>query len=275
MSQQTETDCNVELAVSRSNLRRPVIGITAGSEVANYSDWTKQVALVPFKYVTAIQRAGGRAVLLTPDEDSIHNPEHVLSLVDGLVISGGVGDIDPAHYGEDQHPATNPVGGLRDSFELSLVKATERLDMPTLGVCRGMQIINVAHGGTLEQHLPDAVGHQDHRPKPGSYNEHEVKLECGSLAEKGVGAEQASVMSSHHQGVAELGDDLEATGWSMLDEMVEAIEHPERSFMLGVQWHPEEDESSEVIASLVERTVDHLSRTVSVVRRQSVVAREQ
>ena len=124
--------------------------------------------------------------------------------------------------------------------------------MPVLGICRGMQLLNVAHGGTLEQHLPHRLGSDRHRAKPGSYSRHDVRLEQGSLAARAVGAETTTVMSHHHQGVERLGESLVATGWSVPDDVVEAIERPEEGFVLGVLWHPEEDERSQVVGALVE-----------------------
>jgi putative glutamine amidotransferase len=125
--------------------------------------------------------------------------------------------------------------------------------MPLLGICRGMQILNVACGGTLDQHLPERLGHERHRPVPGRWAEHEVRLEPGSLAARSAGSERLVIKSHHHQGVGELGDGLEATGWDMDDEVIEAIELPDGGFTLGVLWHPEEDPDDGVIPAFIER----------------------
>ena len=149
--------------------------------------------------------------------------------------------------------------------------------MPVLGICRGMQLINVAFGGTLSQHLPEELGHEEHRRTPGSFegSEHDVRLTAGSLAARAAGEELHSTKSHHHQGVATLGDGLEVTGHSTIDDLPEAIEAPGRRFVLGVQWHPEADEQSRVVAAIVEQARDYrnargssypAARTASVTR---------
>ena len=209
--------------------------------------------MVPIHYCEAVQRAGGRAVLLVPDPADAADPEGILDLVDGVLITGAAGDVDPSRYGAERHPETHPVTPLRDEFELALVHAAEARDRPLLGICRGMEVLNVAHGGTLEQHLPDAVGHDAHARTPGEFVRHPVRLEPGSLAARAVGAERTEVHGFHHQGVREVGEGLRPTAWADLqDGIVEGIERPDRAFALGVLWHPEEDESSRVIAALVE-----------------------
>jgi putative glutamine amidotransferase len=230
----------------------PIIGITAGLETAKYGGAMVRGAFISNRYLDAVQRAGGRAVILTPDEYGVVHPEVVLESVDAVMVSGGACDVDPVQYGQEKHPATNPGEAIRDRFEIALARAAVEHDVPLLGVCRGMQILNVAYGGNLHQHIPDVVGHDEHQVA-GIFTDHEVRLQPGSLAESGVGSDETTVKSSHHQGVNELGDGLQATGWSIGDEMVEAIEDPERAFVLGVQWHPEEDPESLVIGSLVEQ----------------------
>jgi putative glutamine amidotransferase len=176
----------------------------------------------------------------------------VLDLIDALIVSGGAGDVDPRLYGEEPHARTKPVEPVRDRYELALVRAAAQRELPVLGICRGMQMINVAYGGKLEQHLPDAVGHEDHARTPGEFSEHEVRLEPGSLAARAAGDELVSVKSFHHQGIRELGGGLAASGHATIDDTVEAIEDPEHSFVLGVLWHPEEDERSRLIGALVD-----------------------
>lgn len=232
--------------------RPPIIGITAGLETAKYGGAMVRGAFISNRYLEAVQQAGGRVVILTPDEYGVQHPEQVLETVDAVMVSGGACDVDPAQYGQEKHPATKPGESIRDRFEIALARAATENDVPILGVCRGMQILNVSYGGNLHQHIPDVVGHDDHQIA-GIFTDHEVKLQPGSLAESGVGSEKTNVKSSHHQGVADLGDGLVATGWSLEDEMVEAIEDPERTFVLGVQWHPEEDPASLVIESLVKQ----------------------
>ena len=234
-------------------MSRPTIGITASLETVTSGPWIEPSAVVPIHYCEAVQRAGGRAVLLVPDPADAAEPDEILDLVDGVLITGAAGDVDPSRYGAERHPETHPVTPLRDEFELALVHAAEARDTPLLGICRGMEVLNVAHGGTLEQHLPDVVGHEDHAGTPGEFVRHPVRLEPGSLAARAVGAERTEVHGFHHQGVREVGEGLRATAWSDLEDgIVEGIERPDRAFALGVLWHPEEDETSRVIGALVE-----------------------
>jgi putative glutamine amidotransferase len=175
----------------------------------------------------------------------------VLDLLDGLVLAGGA-DVDAATYGAAAHAETNRTRPERDRFELAVGHRALERDMPVLGICRGMQMLNVATGGTLDQHLPDSIGHNGHCHTPGAFGDHAVQLEPGSLAARAVGAEHAEVKSHHHQGVAELGEGLAVTGRAADDDLIEAIELPDRRFALGVLWHPEEAERDNVIAALVE-----------------------
>jgi putative glutamine amidotransferase len=230
---------------------RPTIGVTAATENVSYGAWSEIPAVVsPASYVQAVQRAGGRAMLLLPDPQDVQDPDAVLDLIDALVVTGGAGDVDPALYDQEPHPETGPVQEERDAYELALVRAAIGRRMPVLGICRGMQILNVAYGGGIEQHLPDVVGHQDHRHTPGTFADHEVDLETGSLAARAAGAERTLVKSHHHQGIREVGYGLVVTGRSE-DDMVEALEDPSCPFVLGVLWHPEEDEKSQLIKALV------------------------
>ncbi len=231
---------------------RPTVGITAATETINYGAWTNVPAFMsPANYVRAVQRAGGRPVLLIPDEEDTENPSEVLDLVDAVIITGGAGDLDPELYGQEPHPQTGPIQKERDAYELALVRAAVERETATLGICRGMQVLNVAYGGSVEQHLPDVVGHEEHRPLPGVFVDHEVRLESGSLAARTAGSEVADVRSHHHQGIREVGDGLSVTGRATKDDTVEAVEDPNHPFVLGVLWHPEEDEKSRIIKALV------------------------
>jgi len=233
-------------------VRRPTVGITAATEQVSYGPWKEVPALMsPERYVRAVQRAGGRALLLPPDPEDARDPGEVLDLIDALLLTGGAGDLDPDLYGQERHPETGPVHEERDAYELALARAVLEREVPTLGVCRGMQVLNLAYGGTVEQHVPDAVGHEEHRHTPGTFADHEVRLEPGSLAARAAGTELTAVKSHHHQGVREIGDGLRVTGWSTTDDLVEALEDPSHPFVLGVLWHPEEDEKSQLIKALV------------------------
>jgi putative glutamine amidotransferase len=231
---------------------RPTIGVTAATERVSYGVWEEIPAVIsPASYVQAVQRAGGRALLLPPDPGDAEDPNSVLELLDALVVTGGAGDLDPTLYGDERHPETGPVQEERDAYELALVRGALGREMPLLGICRGMQILNVAYGGTIEQHLPDVLGHEEHRHTPGTFADHEVRLEPNSLAARAAGAERTPVKSHHHQGIKDVGDGLVVTGWAVEDEAVEAIEDSSCPFVLGVLWHPEEDEKSQPIKALV------------------------
>ncbi len=212
-----------------------------------------QAALLPFNYIEAVQRAGAMALLLPPDPLLAEDPEQALERIDGLILAGGA-DIDPASYGRERHPETVHTVPARDAFEIAMTRAAIERDMPLLGICRGMQLINVALGGTLVQHVPERFGHQEHRRVVGSFDgaDHDVALEEGSLAARSAGQVVHPTKSHHHQGVDELGDGLVVSGSSDYDELPEAIELPGRRFVLGVQWHPEADPTSSVIAALVD-----------------------
>src|SRR5215218_8217558 len=193
-------------------MRRPNIGITAATENVSYGVWSEVPAFMsPASYVRAVQRAGGRPVLLLPDPEDAENPDGVLDMIDALIVTGGAGDVDPALYGQEPHPETGLVQEERDAYELALVRAAIERRMPVLGICRGMQILNVAYGGGIEQHLPDVVGHEDHRHTPGTFADHDVDLEAGSLAARATGGERTQVKSHHHQGIGKVGDGLVVT----------------------------------------------------------------
>lgn len=233
-------------------MTRPVIGLCVALERARWSVWDQQAFLLPRSYVDAVQRAGGLALMLPPDERAIDDPDELLDLLDGLILAGGA-DIDPGSYGSQAHPETHGTVPERDTFEIALTRRAFERDLPLLGICRGMQLMNVARGGTLLQHLPESHGHGEHRRNPGSFDgsDHDVRLLEGSLAAKAAGETQHVTKSHHHQAVDRLGEGLEVTGWSTLDELPEAIEVPGSRFALGVQWHPEADETSRLIEALV------------------------
>jgi putative glutamine amidotransferase len=232
---------------------RPVIGICGALEKARWGVWDQEAVLVPLDYVRAVQRAGGLAVIIPPDPEFDHVPAQVLEGLDGLILAGGA-DIDPEVYGAVPHAATIGTCPARDRAEIALTNAALERDLPVLGICRGMQLLNVARGGTLIQHLPESHGHDGHRPNPGSFDgsEHDVRLEEGTLAAHVAGELVHITKQHHHQAVDELGDGLVITGWSVLDELPEAVELPGGTFVLGVQWHPEVDPDSPVIRRFVE-----------------------
>jgi len=231
---------------------RPVIGLCTALERARWSVWDQEAFLLPRSYIGAVQRAGGVAVMLPPDPRAIDEPDALLDLLDGLILAGGA-DIDPDSYGSERHAETGGTVPERDTFEIALARRAFERDLPVLGVCRGMQLMNVARGGTLLQHLPESHGHHEHRRNPGSFDgaDHDVRLREGSLAARAAGETNHGTKSHHHQGIDRLGEGFEVTGWSTLDELPEAIELPDSRFALGVQWHPEADETSRLIEALV------------------------
>ena len=234
-------------------MERPVIGIPAYVVRARWGVREDVTHMLPRSYADAIQRAGGAALVLPPDPVWVTHPDAVLDLLDGLMLAGG-NDVDPGAYGAEAHAETDGPVPERDTFEIALARRAIERDMPFLGICRGMQVLNVALGGTLHQHLPEVVGHGEHRRVLGSFegSDHHVRLEAGSLAARAAAEEIHGTLSHHHQGVDELGQGLVVTGRSDLDDVPEAIERPDRRFALGVQWHPEADEHSRLIAALVE-----------------------
>lgn len=235
--------------------RRPVIGIAGTRETVSFGIWTLESDFTQAGYADAIQEAGGRAVLLPLDPRDVEHPEEVLRGLDGLIIPGG-NDVHPSQYGAAPHPALGPTIDLLDEVQLALTRAAIAADLPLLGVCRGMQVLNVAAGGTLHQHLPEILdGSEEHRRVPGSLgpeNEHDVHLVPGSIAAEAAGGEVTTTRSHHHQAVDRLGDGFIVTGRDPGDGLIEAIESPTLRFCLGVQWHPEADPDSSVIAALVD-----------------------
>jgi putative glutamine amidotransferase len=229
---------------------QPVIGLCAVRERARWSFWDQTAQLVADSYVSAVQRTGAVALILPVDARA---PLVLLDKIDALMVIGGA-DLDPASYGAERDPLTESIYPERDAFELALLRGAIERGMPVLGICRGMQALNVALGGTLVQHIPDADGAGPHRRIVGTFdgNEQTVTLDPGSLAAQAVGEESHVGRCHHHQAVDELGEGLVITGRTEDDGMVEAIEMNNGSWVLGVQWHPEADERSRLFAALTE-----------------------
>jgi putative glutamine amidotransferase len=224
---------------------RPLIGITSYEEPVAWGAWNVEAVLVPSAYVHAVERAGGRPLVVPPADEGL---EELLGALDGLVFSGG-GDVDPGAYGAEAHDEVRGVNAKRDEAELELLREALQRDMPVLAVCRGSQVLNVALGGDLVQHLPEIVGHDRHLHTPGEFGDHEVRVGRETLV-GGILGDQAPVKSHHHQAFGRLGAGLREAAWAD-DGTIEAIEDPSRRFALGVLWHPEEGEDLALFAALV------------------------
>jgi putative glutamine amidotransferase len=232
---------------------RPVIGLTTYSEPARMLVWEREFAMLHASYLAATERAGGIAVLLpaqgTGTAEVAARAEEVLNRVDGLVLTGGA-DVDPARYGQVREERTSQPRAARDEWEIALATAALRRGVPVLAVCRGLQILNVALGGSLHQHLPDVTGHDVHQPAPGTFGAVEVSTEPGTRTAELIGP-RVHVRCHHHQAVARLAPGLTVTGRAD-DGTVEAVEVAGQAFALGVQWHPEEDgEDGRLFTALV------------------------
>jgi putative glutamine amidotransferase len=223
---------------------RAVIGLTTYRETARWGPWHSTAVLAPATYVDAIDRAGGRAVLIPPGDDT------VLDVVDGLVFAGG-SDIDPSLYGQTPHPETDQARSLRDAGEAALLSRALERDVPTLCICRGAQLLNVVRGGDLVQHLPDITGDRLHKEEPGVYSAHEVAIKPDSLLGSILGP-AVEVQSHHHQAPARIGDRLEEVAWAP-DGIVEGIEDEALRFCVGVVWHPEERGDLRLFEALIDR----------------------
>jgi gamma-glutamyl-gamma-aminobutyrate hydrolase PuuD len=225
---------------------KPLIGITTYEQPARWGVWDLPAALIPAAYVDAVMAAGGRPLLVPPSDEGV---EETLAALDGIVFSGGA-DVEPSIYGADPHPETDEPQRRRDAGELALLSAALERDMPVLAICRGFQLLNVVRGGDLVQHLPDEVGHEDHKQVPGEFAVHPVEVKEGSRLAAIVG-ERQDVTSHHHQALGRLGDGLVESAWAA-DGTLEGVEDPEKRFAVGVQWHPEASEDQTLFEAIVE-----------------------
>ena len=227
-------------------MSRPVVGITTYVTDARWGYWNLEAALIPSDYVNAVEQAGGRPLLVPP---ALEGVEETLDALDAVVFTGG-SDLDPELYGEDAHPETFGIQRLRDEAELALLGAALERDMPVLGICRGIQVLNVAMGGDLHQHVPELVGHEGHKhDPPGEFLTHDVAIEPDTRLAEMLG-ERTTVMSHHHQGVRALAPGLVETARAD-DGLVEAVEAPEKRFAVGVLWHPEAGRDARLFEGLV------------------------
>jgi putative glutamine amidotransferase len=233
---------------------RPLVGITTYVTPARWGSWEQEAALIPAQYVQAVERAGGRPLLVPPSAEGI---EETLDALDALIFSGG-SDLSPETYGQEPHPETYGVVPERDVAEFALLTAALERDLPVLAICRGSQVLNVALGGDLLQHLPEVVGDEKHKHTPGAYADHDVSIEPGTRIGRLLG-EHAPVKSHHHQGFGRLGSGLVETARAE-DGTIEAVEDPSRQFTLGVLWHPEAGEDLKLFEELVNEAREYRAR---------------
>ena len=226
-----------------------MVGICAAHECARWSFWDQPAHLVADSYVRAVQAAGGIAVLLTVDTGA---ESRLLQLVDALLLIGGA-DVDPAAYGAEREQATEATYPERDAFEIAILKGALERELPVLGICRGMQILNVALGGTLRQDLAAPEGGNIHRRRLGSFDETEnhIALEEGSLVARSAREAVHVACCHHHQAIDALGEGLVVSGRAVEDGLPEAIEASDGRWVLGVQWHPEAEPGSAIVAAFV------------------------
>ena len=214
-----------------------MIGLTTYLDQAQMGVWDVRASVLPAAYFQGVIAAAGAAVLLPPQPVDPEIAERVLDGLDGLLITGGK-DVDPAAYGQQPHTATDPPARLRDAWEFTLLDAALRRRLPVLGICRGAQVLNVAHGGTLHQHLPDVIGHGGHRAGNAVFSRLPVRTVPGTRLATLLG-ESVDAQCYHHQAIADVGRGLIVSAWDA-DGVIEALELPGQAFVLAVQWHPEE-----------------------------------
>ncbi len=235
---------------------RVKVGIVVGVERGDFGMWKNiPTAMLPTTYIEAVRRAGGTALLFPADGDITENPDQLLDFVDAVILAGGR-DIGPAVYGNSAHTVTAAPDTARDLAELAVARRALQLDIPILGICRGMQILNVAFGGTLDQHLPDSLAHDEHAAHDGVFGKHEVTLVPDTVAARAHQSDTATVYSAHHQGVGRLGTGLRVSAHSVPDGVIEAIESPEHAFALGVLWHPEQDPLTPLFRAFLDQIDD-------------------
>jgi putative glutamine amidotransferase len=245
-------------ALTSAFVSKPVIGVSAYAEQARWAAWDMPSSVVPQRYLDKILSAGGTPVVLP----AVPGIAGVLLRLDGLMIIGG-GDLDPARYDAVPHPACGRINVARDDAEMALLSEALRLRLPILGICRGVQLLNVALGGTLHQHVPDVVGHDGHAGGRGVFSRHEVYVRSGSGLAAILGRTTLEVPSLHHQAIDRLGTGLSACAWSD-DGLIEAAELHDHPFTIGVQWHPEADEDVALFGGLVAAAAQGAPASVSV-----------
>jgi putative glutamine amidotransferase len=243
---------------------RPVLGLSTYLQQAQTGIWDVRASYLPAIYFEGVNLAGGVAVLLPPQPVDDEAVARVLDGLDGLIITGGR-DVDPATYGQQPHPATDEAvedNRTRDALEIALVHGAMRRGMPVLGICRGAQVLNVALGGTLHQHLPDVIGHTHHQQGNAVFATSSVRTVPGTRLASVIG-ESSDAQCYHHQAIDRLGDGLIVSAQDT-DGVIEAVEIPGETFVLAVQWHPEERlDDLRLFAAVVEAAAAYATRQVN------------
>ncbi|MFE1647015.1 gamma-glutamyl-gamma-aminobutyrate hydrolase family protein [Microbacterium sp. P01] len=239
--------------------RPPVVGLTTYLEQAKQGVWDVRASFLPQQYFDAVTASGGAAVLLPPQPNPDAAAEVVLDGIDGLILTGGL-DVAPELYGAERHPTTDPARSDRDAWELALFRGAEVRRLPVFAICRGLQLVNVARGGTLHQHLPEALGTERYRIGGGVFATNAVAVAPNSTLARLVGDGDLDVHSYHHQGVDRVGEGLVVSGRTD-DGLVQAFEDPDAAYLVGVQWHPEENpEDRRLFAGLVDAAAEFAAR---------------
>lgn len=226
-------------------MKKPIIGLTTALTQAKWGAWDTEATVVDSRYIEAVTEAGASPILLPPHDGDIGA---LLDHLDGLLLIGGA-DINPSLYSHKPHPQTEPAPRHLDEWNLALIRAAVGQGLPLLGLCRGMQLFNVAFGGTLHQHVPDLVGHNQHRPARGVRGRHAVRIAEGSVLGQVLGP-KADVVTYHHQAIDRLGEGLTAIAWSD-DDIIEAVVLAGHPFAIGVQWHPEQGNAPRLMQTFV------------------------
>ncbi|NUR83821.1 MAG: gamma-glutamyl-gamma-aminobutyrate hydrolase family protein [Nonomuraea sp.] len=226
-------------------MTRPLIGISCYVETARFTVWEMQASLIPHTYVTQVERAGGQPVVIPP----VGEPGGVVDRLDGLILAGG-GDLDPASYGQSPGDHTGYIRDFRDEAEFSLLRAALERRIPLLGICRGMQVLNVALGGSLHQHVPDVVGHPGHSPAPAVYGDLPVHPVAGTHLAAILGEGPVDAQHYHHQSIDRLASGLTISARAE-DGIIEAVDVDDHPFALAVQWHPEVGTDTRLFKTLI------------------------
>ena len=239
---------------------KPLIGLTTYRQQAQTGVWNVEASFLPSEYFDSVNRAGGLAVLLPPQDVTAEDARAIVAGLDGLIVCGGR-DVDSSLYGQTSGEFTDAPDKTRDALELALYSAAIAADLPFLGICRGQQVLNVHQGGTLIQHLPDVVGSNKYQLGNAEFTIADINVDAGSLLSKALGGDaKVSGALYHHQAIDQIGKGLKVVARSE-DNIVEAVELEGYGFGLAVQWHPEHTpEDNRIFEALVSAAAEHRSK---------------